>query len=249
MLRPRKQPEKAENWFKKNSTLIIAISNIVLVVVTILYVILTSEISDTAQMQMRLNTDPQISIYSENRPIMFIMKDTILEFSIKNHSNSDLSNVELQLKFYLHYMNTQGQEGFIDFCSTPISRPDLNIFLLQHKSIETFTIDFKPYLLNFPVDSGYFYLMDAIDVKGHWTKLQLRKDFGFEFAIFVFKYYRQEDGKKFTQQFYFRVEGLRYFRDKVLFIEANNLEEIIRTNQQFNLGIIERDDIFPRKLR
>lgn len=232
-----------ESWFKKNIIgNLQAISTLLLVVVTGFYVYLTWDLSKSSQEQIRLNTDPQISIYSDLRPIYLLMKDSTLEFTIKNYSRSTLLDISLHMRFYIHYIDSLGGEKFIECSTGQFFDIEKFIFRFEERSLYTYKIDFKPYISVLSKESGYFYLTDTFNGQGHWERLNLRRNYKQMFSIFKFTYYRGDDGKKFSSLQYFQVDGFPLFVDRVLFTTKQNLDEIIFSHRRFVRSVIERDD-------
>ncbi len=232
-----------ESWFKKNIiSNLQAILTLLLVVVTGVYVYLTWDLSKSSQEQIRLNTDPQISIYSDLRPILLLMKDSTLEFTIKNYSRSTLLDIRLHMRFYIHYIDSLGGEKYIDYSTGQFFDIEKFIFRFEERSLDTFKIDFKRYISELSQKSGYFYMSDTFNGQYHWERLNLKRNYKRMFSIFEFTYYREDDGKKFSSLQYFQVDGFPLFSDRVLFTTKKNLDEIIFSHRRFVRSIIERDD-------
>src|SRR3972149_4201756 len=195
----RRRSERGKgNWFNKNSNLIQAVSTVILVVITAYYAYLNKKLTDIAREQMILDSEPQIVLYSEFYPKLLQVIDTTLSFRIQNLSHSDLTDITLQINFYVHLMDTTNEESFIAYRAFPFFRPDFFIKSLPGKSIDSMRIDFNFFFYELISDSGYFYVQKTLNSSGNWRYLNLRKSFGFMFCIFEFTYYRENDGKEYA---------------------------------------------------
>jgi len=238
------KPEKNENWFKENSTVIVSISSFLLVVITAYYAWQTFQLSETAQEQIKLNSEPQLIVYSEYRPILLQVKDSSISYSIKNLSYSNLTNITIHYKFYFHLIDSTDGEGFIEFYYSPSFDINNYISKLEQKSIQKVRFDLRSLYHYFSQDSGYYYYKSSLEGNGHWLKMNLRKKMGFMFMKMQFKYYREEDGKIFSKQFYFRFDSAPFIIENAILYLQNNIEEILSINRRFIHGIFERDDLF-----
>ncbi len=238
----RSRRKLKENWFKRNSSLIQAFSTGALVFVTMIYVFITWELNESSQEQLKLITDPQILVYSEFRPILLLMKDSTLTFSVKNYSNSNLLDFELRMKFYIHHIDSLCREKFIEYSNRDYFNIDLYHFKLKKKSVDTISINFKSYIDELSKVSGYFYLTDTLNGDGHWEKLNLKRNWKQMFSVFDFTYYREEDGKQFSSVQYFRVHGFPLSVGNILFARVINLNDLIRSHRRDIRSLIERDD-------
>lgn len=234
-------------WFKNHSTEIIALSNVVLVVITIVYVIITSNLSSNARDQMILSSNPHIVIHYDYRPRFLTIKDSILSLSIKNMSQTDLSNISLRLKFYMYYIDSLQNEGFIEYSPSPSFRPDSIIISLNSKSLAKLKMDIRPYYSSLSNTNGYFYFKESLETTGHWKKMDLTKgkNFPFRFLIIELGYYRNLDGEKYTENYYFDVSGSPFMSSSAILFQYDDLDEILNSFRRWSQGLLERDDLLP----
>ena len=235
------------NCFDKHSTSVVAISTIILVMITAYYAYKTADLTEIAQEQMVLNSEPHINFYSKLRPNILQVKDSTINFSIENLSHSDLVNFNLQLSFHFHLIDTTILESFIEYKTLPSSYPDYYLPIFHKKTKRKLTVDLRPYIPTISSDSGYFFVKKSLRSEGNWKKINLRQSFGFMFSIFKFTYSRENDAKEFVREFFFRNDDTQFSIEGSLFYPVINLEEIITTNRRFIQRFWEIEDFFPRR--
>lgn len=241
------RPRQKMNWFQRNSAVIMTGATIVLVVITACYAIVTANLAEIANEQMILSSEPNIVFYSDYHPNILQVKDSTLEFSIQNLSHSNLINFSLQLSFYFHLIDTTNLESFIEYKTLPSAYPDYRAPIFHKKSIQKLLVDLKAHISVISSDSGYYFVKKTLRGEGNWKKINLRKSFGFMFSIFKFTYIRENDGKMFVREFFFRNDNTQFSIEGSLFDPVENLEEILTTNRRFIQGFWEIEDLFPRR--
>jgi hypothetical protein len=243
--------KKEENWFKKHSTEIIAASNIVLVAITAIYVIITTNLLRIAEDQMMLSSDPNVLIHYGYHPQALSIRDSILSFSIYNMSPTELINLSLRLKFYTYYIDSLQNEGFIEYNPSPSFEPDSVIQKLGRKSISDLKFDLSPDYPSLAKTEGYFYFKKSIDSSGHWIKMNLRKGKNFPFRLLVIEliFYRGIDGKKFVRNYFFSISGSPFMLSDAILHQYRDLSEFLNTLKKWSQGLLERDDLLPESWR
>ncbi len=237
-----------KEWFKNHSTEIIAASNLVLAIVTFVYVFISFNLSKSAEEQIILSSSPNIIIYYNYRPSVLSIKDSVFSFSIKNMSQTKLTNVSLRLQFYMYYLDSLQNEGYIEYRPSPSFEPDSVINELNSKSIAKLIFNLGPNYSSLASTEGYFYFKKSLDGEGHWRKMNLTKgkNFPFRFLIIEIIYYRDIDGEKFNKNYFFDISGAPFMPSDALLFQYSSLDELSKAYKRWGQGILERDDLFPK---